>query len=208
MGFFLLRNICFFGVKYCRLNIECRIRVYRKNKSTARFSALFTQSHRVGQHQRNHEDPSIQPLVHQFLCMANQFYIPKSQSKSCGAQSSCTCHIPWDALALFIPNPARLCWAHWEQHLGTQGWLGNVLYRQRELLQPGEQDHLSLGWAGIPFRGRRSRGCPEQGWCCPALPCRDLWPLQPHPSPQENPPEPKLHPAKIIRFQHGGNSVN
>jgi len=73
-------------LKYYRLNIKCRIKIYRKNKSTEQFSDFFTQGHIVGQHLRKqHEGISIQPCSGSctlILCITNHFYIQKFQSKS------------------------------------------------------------------------------------------------------------------------------
>lgn len=78
---------------------------------------------------------------------------------------------PWDALALFIPNPARLPWAgHTEGSPSTWSWQTGhrdgwemFFHRLREMLPLGEQENLSLGWAVIPFRERRRTCSQEQG---------------------------------------------
>lgn len=150
-------------LKHCRLNIKGRVKAYRKNKSTARFSDLFTRCHRVGQHQRNHEGPSIQLLAHQFLCIANQFHVPKFQYKSYGAKSSC--HIPLGCFSFGLSLTLQGC--SWPGPtlraaplLGAgkpDTWMAEKCYftGREVLLQLEERVNVLLGLAVITLRERR-----------------------------------------------------
>lgn len=61
-------------LKYYRLDIKGRIKLCRKNKSTERFSDLFTQGHIIGQHQRKQHEGNLYPAMCRQLYIISLYY--------------------------------------------------------------------------------------------------------------------------------------